>query len=177
MGIFLSKTEQSNSERFNVQLELKDVETENLRDELFNIVNEAYSQQLKIYSDEKEKNIYGLKLSDRELIARMIAHILSKRGLDKAFIKLYHKKEVDFREGIELEILNREPFRLADTRSGKYVWRNSNIYDFYIQLRRIAKDEFNRDRTDLVTLIGLKILDKYSSEKIQEKYRASYMSA
>jgi len=105
----------------------------------------------------------------------MISHILRKRGLGNAFIKLYNEKQVSFHGGVEFEILNRE-LRVADVVFGNYVWRNPNIYEFYLQTRKIARDDLNKEKRDLVVLIGLKILDKYSSENIQEKYRSSYMN-
>jgi hypothetical protein len=130
---------------------------------------------LKVYSDEKRKDGVWKGFSDKELIANMFAYIFSIRKIDKAWIDLYRRKEKGFHEGgVELEILNRE-FRLADIdpRRMKYVWRNPNILEFYMQARKIA---FSHLKYGLCVRGGRNALERYSFEEIKKKYRDSYLN-
>jgi len=179
-------SEQSNSQWVGIQISAKEstdegakkVKSEILREELnelFETVVKFYFQPLEIFSNEKVKNVFNLEYSDRELIARMIAYIINKKGLIHDFIKLYQEKAVDFY--VKLAELTPEPYRLVDIQSGKLILRKPNIYEFYSQLRKIVNHEIDRDRGDLVVFIGKKILDKYSSEDIEKQYRDSLKNA
>lgn len=184
----MSKVKQSNSERFVVQVDATDVKRENSKDdksenplkaelvELFNTITNAYSEQLKVFSDEKVR-MYGLQISEREAIANMITQIVRRRRVGEVLKELYDKKEVDMEtvvksgQGNYFKILYKE-FRLADLRSGKYFWIDPSVFEFCSRFKDIATKEINKSRGDLVVFIGLKFLDKYSSE-MQNKYHKS----
>ncbi len=141
--------------------------------ELSKFIMEAYSDQLKVYSDEKIKKGTCKGYSERELITNMLAFVLFKRGLDKAWMKLYKKGEIDFREGRgELETLNRE-FRLADIDGMKYVWRRPTTIEFYIQARRISLNHLNYG---LIVRLGRNALERHSYEEINKQYRDSVLN-
>ena len=140
--------------------------------ELSRLIQEAYSDQLKVYSDEKIKEGICKGFNDRQLIANMLAFVLYERKLDKDWKKLYQERKIDLKEGGEaLQTLNSE-FRLADMDGMKYIWKSPTIPEFFIQARRIGLNHLNYG---LLVRFGRNALEKYSYEEINEKYRASFL--
>lgn len=137
---------------------------------------DAYADQLEVYRDEKIKEGIGKGLNERELIASMYALIFYMRKLDRKWIEFYVNREFNFQEGgEELKILNSE-FRLADTnidgKEWKYVWRNPDVYEFFLQSRKIARSHRNYG---LISSLGMAALNRHPFSEIEGKYRASYL--
>jgi hypothetical protein len=161
---------QTNSEGFGVLLELKKIKEKKnaiLNDELFQIIIEAYPEQLAVYSDKKEKNIYGLELSDKEIIVSTLISKLRRERVDEAFKELYRKKKV-VHERIDFKKLAEE-FNLAVTdSSGNYFWKIPDAIEFYTTIRKIIQTHPTERNLDDV--IGMAILRKYPIENVKEYY-------
>jgi hypothetical protein len=178
----LSKTKGSNQEGFIAPLEVKnsdDSEKEKRKKffidyehNLFPFFLENYSKQLEVYDNERDNNIFGLKYSDREIVAITLAHNVRKTGMEVvlALWKLYEKKILKRNEITQILV---EKLKLAEyDSSGDYVqWIEPNPIDFYENIRDNYIKTHNSER-DLVDVIGMMVLRKYPREKIEEHYNS-----
>jgi hypothetical protein len=180
----MAKTMESDNEKLCFPLELENSqkkgssefeERKRILTKLSSLIMEAYKNPLSIYSDKKIEQGPSKGYNERELIANMLTFILYERDLHNAWIKLYRDKKIGFREGgEELQALNGPDFRMANTGGLAYVWRDPNIYDFYLQAKKIGKKHSNYGL--VLVRLGINALENHTNDEIREKYRATFLN-
>ena len=181
-GGYLSKTKESNHEEFIAPLELKNSENSETEERkkffldheynLFHFFLENYPKQLKVYDNERDNNIFGLKYTDRKIIAITLAHNVRKKGMEVvlALWELYEKKKLKRNETTQILV---EKLKLAEyDSSGNYVlWIEPDPISFYENVRDNYIKTHNSER-DLVDVIGMMVLRKYPREKVEEYFNS-----
>lgn len=133
--------------------------------ELSDLIGEIYSNQLSVYSDEKETGGTMKNFSHRELIRGMLAVLFERRGIYKGLGELYKKKKIIRGEGDvgiyrEIESLNID-FGLAERAKGEfgYEWVNFSPSGFHSQLGYIADENFKHG--GLIVRLARRVLRGY----------------